>query len=557
MCLSPVEIRNPYFNKKMFYTSLGRKLHKGEVDALKPTSPFLTVPCRHCEECLKSSSNAILIRAHFESMTSYVYNIMLSYDNSHIPTITLSSSTGEDVRLVYPEYSHIQNMFKRLRNDPDFQNRDFRYVVASEYGSENRRPHWHILLFIARKFSDSQQTPLRLQRVLKERLIRFYSNNIGTRKNPVYDPLLTAAEKIVNGKTYTNYLVRYIDTNERQNACNSTMPITALTSYLIKYAMKEDAEFLAYKKDLLSKLSSESHLTEELIRVITPVFKYSKNFGLGFSDSGYKLSFPPFYFTKSYTQDTFISNSFYKEAEDFYNSLITSSKHNYILSVFYDKVKNKLINTVEQIPVFFIPFYAELFQYALCTSRSFRRTIHQLNDSFVFPPKKTIFPILKNSLSAEASDQYKRIMQSPVYKAVRNAIENSINNTNSNFLQITFTTSEKTFTFALPSYYKERFYTIEDRYKFLEKRGLTNVSELTPDRRDAITLTHRQAQLMRDKIRKINDCNIKNMNNPFKRDRKSLPYSTSFSEYDAIFIPPAVEDVLQANIDYRYYNRLF
>lgn len=557
MCLSPIEIPNPYISQKMVYSSMGRILFKGEYDSLRPCSPTITVACRHCEECLASARNELVVRAHFESMTSYVYNIMLSYDERHIPTITLLSESGDSVRIVYPRYSDIQSMFKRLRNDPDFKNRDFRYLVASEYGTANRRPHWHILFFLARRFTDTVKTPYLFEKTLKERLIRFYSVNVGTRKNPIYDPLLTKAEKVVDGKTYTNYYVHYIDTRESQLNVSTTAPITAVTSYLTKYALKEDVEFSKYKSELLSKLDPDNPLRDELIKLIKPVVKYSKNFGIGFSDTGYKLSFPPLYQTKAYTHHTYISSSLYKEALDFYKSVLTSIKHKDILEDFYDKVERKFINTTEQISYYYMPFYAELFINILSISREFRLHVANLNDSFVFPPKKKIMPMIGKTQENLAVEQYKSVMGSPVYKLCRDAIEKSINNTNTLFLQITFTTSEKTFTFALPRYYKERFYTVEDRHRFLKKRGLENIDQLTPAQRDLITTQQRQAEILRDVGRKVNDIHRKNLCNPFKRDRNNLPYATSFSEYDAIFIPPDVESILQERIDNRFFNRIF
>lgn len=557
MCLSPIEIPNPYLTQKMLYTSMGRVLFKGEYDPLRPYSPTLNVACRHCEECLASARNELVVRAHFESLTSYVYNIMLSYDDNHIPCISLLSESGDSIRIVYPRYTDIQSMFKRLRNDPDFQNRDFRYLVASEYGTANRRPHWHILFFLARRAGDTDKMPYLFEKTLKERLIRFYSVNVGTRKNPIYDPLLTQAERVINGKVYTNYYVRYVDTNESQSNVFTAVPITAVTSYLTKYALKEDSEFSKYKSELLTKLDPDNPLRDELINLIKPVVKYSKNFGIGFSDSGYKLSFPPLYHTKAYTHHTYISSSLYKEAQDFYKSVLTSIKHKDILEGFYDKVERKFINTTEQISHYYISFYAELFINALSVSREFRLHVARLNNSFVFPPKKKIMPIMNKAQQDLASEQYRVIMNSPVYKLCRESIEKSINNTNTLFLQITFTTSEKTFTFALPRYYKERFYTIEDRYQFLKKRGLDNISQLTPAQRDLLTTQQRQAAILRDVGRKVNDVHRKNLYNPFKRDRNNLPYSTSFSEYDAIFIPPEVESILQERLNDRLYNRIF
>lgn len=536
---------------------MGRTLFRGEYDPLRPYSPTLKVSCRHCEECLASARNELVIRAHFESLTSYVYNIMLSYDDRHIPCISLLSESGDSIRIVYPRYTDIQSMFKRLRNDPDFQNRDFRYLVASEYGTANRRPHWHILFFLARRSGDTAKMPYLFEKTLKERLIRYYSNNVGTRKNPIYDSLLTQAEKVINGKTYTNYYVRYVDTHESQSNVSTAVPITAVTSYLTKYALKEDAEFSKYKSELLSKLDPDNPLRDELVKLIKPVIKYSKNFGIGFSDTGYKLSFPPLYQTKAYTHHTYISSSLYKEALDFYKSVLTSIKHKDILEDFYDKVERKFINTTEQIPYYYIPFYSELFINALSVSREFRLHIARLNNSFVFPPKKKIMPLISKTQQDLASEQYKAIMNSPVYKLCRDSIEKSINNTNTLFLQITFTTSEKTFTFALPQYYKERFYTIEDRYQFLKKRGLDNIEQLTPAQRDLVTTQQRQVEILRDVGRKINDIHKKNLYNPFKRDRNNLPYSTSFSEYDSIFIPPETENILQERIDNRLYNRIF
>lgn len=94
---------------------------------------YIPVPCGHCIECERSKANEWAFRV----MLEYNFNpcgcvITLTYDNEHLPP---------DGELNKRDY---QLFLKSLRQA--IAPIKVRYFLCGEYGSQNRRPHYHLIL---------------------------------------------------------------------------------------------------------------------------------------------------------------------------------------------------------------------------------------------------------------------------------------------------------------------------------------------------------------------------------------------------------------------------
>lgn len=103
------------------------------------------VPCGKCPKCAKRRTSAWSFRLVQEDKVSdSSWFITLTYDTKHVP-ITRNGFLSLDKR-------ELQLFFKRLRkhheDDPVWK-KPIKYYAVGEYGSETRRPHYHVILFNA------------------------------------------------------------------------------------------------------------------------------------------------------------------------------------------------------------------------------------------------------------------------------------------------------------------------------------------------------------------------------------------------------------------------
>lgn len=278
MCISPVTIPNPSLSRQQF--SLVGEGVRILDQSLSSKELFITVPCGTCVECRNTYYNSILQRAIVESLSSYIYFVTLTYDNRHIPSVTLPNG-----KIVYfTDYTHIQNLFKRFRKN-NVLDRDFRYLVALEYGDKRHRPHAHILLFVSRLQSDDKSTPYFIEKLLFDKIKLYFADNVGTRKHPVYDCLFTYRHRYTPKGVKTNYFVKYVeqDLPDYSFVQSDTTTTIKTIRYLIGYVSKGSA-FDATIKKYLQDIHDE-HLRYKLELLLRSKIRYSKGFGLGFTDA--------------------------------------------------------------------------------------------------------------------------------------------------------------------------------------------------------------------------------------------------------------------------------
>jgi len=90
----------------------------------------INVSCRKCSECLQVRANEWGVRCHHELMEhSQNCWLTLTYDNN-------------PVRL---HKEHLQLFIKRLRKS--IHPKKIKYFSVGEYGDQNLRPHFHIMIF--------------------------------------------------------------------------------------------------------------------------------------------------------------------------------------------------------------------------------------------------------------------------------------------------------------------------------------------------------------------------------------------------------------------------
>lgn len=96
----------------------------------------ITLPCGKCPACRANKADTWAARCIIEKQHSkQSHFITLTYNEDFLPT---------DEDGFHPvSKKELQNFFKRLR-----KKMSFRYFACGEYGDENYRPHYHILLFI-------------------------------------------------------------------------------------------------------------------------------------------------------------------------------------------------------------------------------------------------------------------------------------------------------------------------------------------------------------------------------------------------------------------------
>lgn len=131
-CLHPIKI--PLSDEQ--------RLKRFNQSNFPPEYRFAThqfVPCGKCEACLtrRRSQWTFRLKQELKDAVS-AYFITLTYDEEHLP---IHRKSG----LAYVSKRDCQNFLKRLR--ASIYPFKIRYFLVSEYGPNNFRPHYHMILF--------------------------------------------------------------------------------------------------------------------------------------------------------------------------------------------------------------------------------------------------------------------------------------------------------------------------------------------------------------------------------------------------------------------------
>lgn len=98
------------------------------------------VPCGNCPECARAKLNAWLFRLQQEmKITTTPLFITLTYNETTVP----KTPTGQNTL----KKSDVQDFLKRLRfHYSKISKKQIRYFAVGEYGTNTKRPHYHIVM---------------------------------------------------------------------------------------------------------------------------------------------------------------------------------------------------------------------------------------------------------------------------------------------------------------------------------------------------------------------------------------------------------------------------
>lgn len=103
------------------------------------------VPCGRCPNCRSNKRQSWIYRLECEAR-QYPLSLFvtLTYDDEHLPMERIGSDLfAQEVPVVSKR--DVQLFMKRLRRK--YEDYKIRFFLTSEYGTENGRPHYHMILF--------------------------------------------------------------------------------------------------------------------------------------------------------------------------------------------------------------------------------------------------------------------------------------------------------------------------------------------------------------------------------------------------------------------------
>lgn len=122
----------------MFPYKVEREIYHNQKDR------FVPVPCGKCPQCLKRRVASWSFRLEMESLLwNKQYFLTLTYDNEHVPITKNGFLTLEPRDLTL--------FFKKLRKRAG----KIKYYLCGEYGTNTKRPHYHVILFATSSLFES------------------------------------------------------------------------------------------------------------------------------------------------------------------------------------------------------------------------------------------------------------------------------------------------------------------------------------------------------------------------------------------------------------------
>lgn len=117
------------------------------------------VPCGHCIQCLIEMQSDWSVRMSCELMSNLsrpAIFVTLTYNEENLPVNEVNEDTGEIFQKPCVVKHHIQQFMRSLRNRVKREQKKsnwkgwkgpLKYFIASEYGPEGGRPHYHGIIF--------------------------------------------------------------------------------------------------------------------------------------------------------------------------------------------------------------------------------------------------------------------------------------------------------------------------------------------------------------------------------------------------------------------------
>lgn len=101
-------------------------------------SYYVYTPCGKCYTCRKRMAAEWAFRCKEEAIGQYVYNMLLTYDNAHLPMYKGTPVLNRE---------HLVSAMKRLRYYLSKSKITIRFFGCGEYSPEEGRPHYHVIIF--------------------------------------------------------------------------------------------------------------------------------------------------------------------------------------------------------------------------------------------------------------------------------------------------------------------------------------------------------------------------------------------------------------------------
>jgi len=104
------------------------------------------VPCGKCAFCLTNNRSQWMFRIHHEMRNQMVpgWFLTLTYDEKHVKRVSyVDPDTGKYVRKLSLRFRDVQLFIKKIRKAKYY----VKYVCVGEYGSQTKRPHYHMLIW--------------------------------------------------------------------------------------------------------------------------------------------------------------------------------------------------------------------------------------------------------------------------------------------------------------------------------------------------------------------------------------------------------------------------
>lgn len=118
-----------------------RIVYKGQA-----ISKHILLPCGKCIGCQCDRSrdwaNRIMLELKYHEKACF---ITLTYNQEHVPKSEYVTDDGEILESMTLDKAQLQRFFKRLRKQ--IAPTKVRYFACGEYGTVNKRPHYHVILF--------------------------------------------------------------------------------------------------------------------------------------------------------------------------------------------------------------------------------------------------------------------------------------------------------------------------------------------------------------------------------------------------------------------------
>lgn len=263
MCLSPLTIKNPYFEMGKGFSY---KLRDGTVkqhnfrkslNFLRNThDTHIQVPCGHCSQCVSMRQMWFVQRVQMESFRSHLFMLTLTYQDS-----ALHYTDCGDYHIAYPDYTDVQKMLKRIRKRVN----GLRYWFVSEYGTKSFRPHFHAILALDKDLN--KESVINLEQTLQKVFMSEWKRNYGSKRNPLYKPLCKFVRK-GNKSTFDLHHIEPLLNHD--NDCSF---------YIAKYICKYDSRIYKLMQKILLDNSITPEQSSELLSLLKPRSVMSKDFG--------------------------------------------------------------------------------------------------------------------------------------------------------------------------------------------------------------------------------------------------------------------------------------